>query len=475
MKPLILTEGGKNIGFGHLTRCIALYQAFEEKGIISKLVVNGDNSILNLLKEKNFQIFNWVKKKENFFKMVNNTDIIIIDSYLAEKSLYDKISEITNGRIVMIDDYNRLKYPKGIVVNPSIYGDKLNYPQRDGVVYLLGKDYITLRKEFWNAPEKKISKEVKNILVTFGGMNHSDLIKRIISYLKNKFDFHFYVVDARKNKLTAKEMLNLMLKADICISGSGQTTYELARVGVPTIGICFAENQRLNLESWQKKGFIEYIGWYKDRNLLEKIVGVINKLIPYRERIRRSKVGRNCVDGKGVERILSNFTKDKMYKNNFERITLRLATREDCRDLWIWRNHRDVRKWSFDTKPIEYDKHRTWFERKLREEKTRIYIAENKKGEKVGQIRFEMDKGKLAYINVNLNPEFFGKGLGNKIIKIATEVFMKENSNAKEIIAEVIDENIVSKKAFQKAGYIFSHGVIKKGKKISIFRFRNLK
>lgn len=475
MKVLILSEGGSDIGFGHITRCISLYQAFKEKGASPEFVVNGDTTIKDLLKDKNYRIFNWLEEKDKLFEIIEEADIVTMDSYLAKKFLYDKISRMTDGRLLMVDDYNRLEYPKGIIVNPTIYGDSLSYSQKNSVDYLLGKDYIILRKEFWGVSEKKINKEVKNILITFGGINHSDLARGIVNYLKNKFDFHFYVVDARKNKLTAKEMLNLMLKADICISGGGQTTYELARVGVPTIGICFAENQRLNLKSWQKKGFIEYVGWYNDRDLLKKIVGVINKLIPYRERIRRSKVGRNCIDGKGVERILSNFTKDKMYKNNFERITLRLATRGDCRDLWIWRKHRDVRKWSFDTKPIEYDKHRTWFERKLREEKTRIYIAENKKREKVGQIRFEMDKGKLAYINVNLNPEFFGKGLGNKIIKIATKVFMRENSNAKEIIAEVIDENIVSKKAFQKAGYIFSHGIIKKGKKISIFRFRNLK
>ena len=33
MKVFILTEGGKDIGFGHITRCISLSEAFEEKGI----------------------------------------------------------------------------------------------------------------------------------------------------------------------------------------------------------------------------------------------------------------------------------------------------------------------------------------------------------------------------------------------------------------------------------------------------------
>ena len=31
MKGFILTEGSRNIGFGHVTRCLSLYQAFEER------------------------------------------------------------------------------------------------------------------------------------------------------------------------------------------------------------------------------------------------------------------------------------------------------------------------------------------------------------------------------------------------------------------------------------------------------------
>ena len=55
MKITILTEAGGNIGFGHLTRCIALYQAIEEKGYSPELIVNGDESILDFIKIKNIR------------------------------------------------------------------------------------------------------------------------------------------------------------------------------------------------------------------------------------------------------------------------------------------------------------------------------------------------------------------------------------------------------------------------------------
>jgi spore coat polysaccharide biosynthesis predicted glycosyltransferase SpsG len=94
-----------------------------------------------------------------------------------------------------------------------------------------------------------------------------------------------------------------MLEADICISGGGQTTYELARVGVPTIGICFAENQLNNLKYGEKEGYLKFIGWYDDKSLLIKIVNGVKSLNFYKL-VHMSRSGRKSVDGKGVLRIL---------------------------------------------------------------------------------------------------------------------------------------------------------------------------
>lgn len=309
MRVVILTEGGQNIGFGHLTRCISLCQAFEERSIIPGFIVNGDDSINGLLKGKKCKIFNWLKERNKLFKIVENADIVIIDSYLAEKDLYNELSEMRSAHLVMIDDFNRLEYPKGIVINPSIYGNKLSYPKKDGVVYLLGKDYVILRKKFWEVPEKKINSEVKDVLITFGGMGNSELFARVRNFLQNKFDFNIDTVNPTEKMYSAEEIQELMLKADICISGGGQTTYELARVGVPTIGICFAENQLCNLESWYEEGFIEYIGWHNNKHVLEEIAKAIEVILSKEEREKRSKIGINRVDGKGSKRVIDRVLK----------------------------------------------------------------------------------------------------------------------------------------------------------------------
>ncbi len=309
MKIFILTEGGKETGFGHITRCISLYEAFEEKEIFPVLIINGDKNILSLLGNKNYQMFNWLKEGKKLFRSIRDSDFIVIDSYLADKALYERILGTCNrASLVMIDDFKRLEYPKGFVVNASIYGDEIGYPKNDDITYLLGKDYIILRKEFWGPIKKTINEKVKNVLVTFGGMNHNNFIHEILEYLKEGSNFTFNAIEAKGNKINAHEMVDLMLKADICISGGGQTTHELARCGVPTIAICFADNQIFNLKGWQRHEFLEFIGQFNEPDLFKKIEEILQRL-NYKRRKEMSRVGQALVDGQGARRIVREVLK----------------------------------------------------------------------------------------------------------------------------------------------------------------------
>lgn len=150
-------------------------------------------------------------------------------------------------------------------------------------------------------------------------------------------------------------------------------------------------------------------------------------------------------------------------------IEIREATDNDCYDLWLWRNHPDIRKRCFDDSEIDYEEHRKWFGRKMSSVDTKIYIAENENKEKIGQARFETDNCDRACININMNPDFLGLGLGNRVIKMATKYFLEKHARIAEIVAEVIDTNIASQKAFDKAGYKFYSEIDKRNRKVKLF------
>jgi len=322
LRVYIITEGSSSIGFGHVTRCLSLYQAFEERGVKPKFIVNGDKSILRLLIGTNCEIVNWFKKQQMIFEKVKDADIVVVDSYLAGTNFYESLSKLVR-LAVYIDDNKRIDYPEGIVVNGNIHAKDLNYPEKERVIYLLGTEYTPLRKEFWEVPEKEIRKTVQSAMITFGGDDIRNMTPKVLKLLsKNHPELKknviigkgFRNVDEIKNSAdentnliyypNAEEIKEVMLDSDIAISAGGQTLYELARVGVPTIAIAVADNQMGNVKGWQKTGFIEYAGWWEDEDVIDNVEIAFRNIIYVEERKRRKELARKYIDGKGCLRII---------------------------------------------------------------------------------------------------------------------------------------------------------------------------
>lgn len=324
MKIFIITEGGKDIGFGHVTRCVSLYQAFEKKGLIPEFIVNGDETIEDFLRDKNYKIFTWPEKTQDLFDIIKNADVVIVDSYLAGSELYKKISD-TVRIAVYLDDNNRINYPKGIVVNGGMSSEKLSYIKGSGITYLLGSKYTPLRREFCKVQEKEIKEEMQSLMITFGGDDSRNMTPKVLGFLNKKYPGIIKKVIIGRGFQNIKEIEDLrekntdliyypdangmresMLESDVAISAAGQTLYELARVGVPTIAIDVAENQLNNIKAWQSSGFIWYAGHWKNRNILEKIRIFIQEMKDPNIRKDKYQIGRKFVDGEGSFRIVNS-------------------------------------------------------------------------------------------------------------------------------------------------------------------------
>ena len=152
-----------------------------------------------------------------------------------------------------------------------------------------------------------------------------------------------------------------------------------------------------------------------------------------------------------------------------KQMLIRDVSPSDCRDLWVWRNDPKVRVWSFHKEEIPYEEHRVWFDEQIRSENIKIYIAENREGEKLGQVRFEKREKGDIFINVNLSPSFMGKGYGAEIIREASNFFFGARPEVEKIFAEIIEGNIASCKAFEKAGYVFLNSFSKDDARVLLF------
>jgi len=488
----MITEGGNNIGFGHLTRCISLYQAFEKRGILPEFIVNGDETVGCMLKNKKHKVFNWLKDQRKIFSIIKFKDMVIIDSYLAEYDFYKKLSDLVRF-CIYIDDNKRLDYPKGVVVNGNKYAEEIDYPKREDVVYLLGTKYTPLRKEFWDVPEKEIEEKLGTVMITFGGDDAKNMTPKSLRFLRE------YYPTLKKNVIigkafknineiqgeadnntnliyypTGEKMKQVMLESDIAISGGGQSLYELARVGIPTLGICVAENQLENVKGWEKAGFLEYVGWYNDKNLLERIRSTMNHLEDINTRRNKSEIGRKCIDGEGslrvVEILLFNWFKHNLY--------LRNADFKNALDIFNLSNDETVRNNSFNPKKIEWQHHLNWLKEKLKDKNCLFLIVSDNSGKFYGQFRFDVEsKTKEATINISLVKEIRGFGLSSLLIEKSVDKLLEVRKNIKLVKAFVKESNVPSIRSFEKANFkFFKNLTIKRNKsKVYIKKVDNVK
>ncbi|MFZ5803176.1 MAG: PseG/SpsG family protein [Candidatus Omnitrophota bacterium] len=321
MKAVILTEAGSKIGFGHLTRCDALRTALQERGILVNLVVGGNDSVARQFRGSIDHLYDWRRLGTKVTRWFRKAEAVIIDSYLAPRRFYEKAASLLPVA-VYLDDNARIKYPEGIVVNGGLHAKTFGYPVETGIRYLLGTKYALLRKAFWKVPKQRIRKNLRNVMVTLGGTGQIERVARILDRLLKSFSsVRFHVVTSAAGKkegqriyrkdhhrirfhagLTALAMRDLMLRCDAAISGGGQTLNELSRCGIPTLGICMAENQRLHLQAWAKRHAVLNAGDLGFPRIAERIAGQLRSLT-YAQRVRMRRAMAGWVDGQGPHRI----------------------------------------------------------------------------------------------------------------------------------------------------------------------------
>lgn len=312
---VVLTEAGKDYGYGHLTRCLAIGQGFIERGIETVFYLRGDSDPALILKEFNWHLVDWINDSVDV-----TGNLVIVDSYYADENICLRIYKDAK-KVLFIDDNNRLPYPGGFVLNSVIGAEKLNYPENPEVTYLLGPEYHPLRREFWDVPEKVIKEKVEKILITFGGSdmtNETPSVLKILSEYYPDLEKHVIIGNGFSNideikvyadnntilifKPDAERMKQEMLECDVAISAAGQTIYELARVGVPSIIKKIVDNQENNIKFWDEEKCIERLN----------LIGDIKKFLNYhylKRQLYNLKM-KKIIDGKGVSKIVNFFMKN---------------------------------------------------------------------------------------------------------------------------------------------------------------------
>ncbi|KKK38903.1 hypothetical protein WQ57_06015 [Mesobacillus campisalis] len=321
MRVLIFTEGGSQIGLGHISRCSSLYDELENRGIEVEFIINSDIEQFEIIKDKQYKVVNWLTK--NFLtNYINRDDYCIVDSYLAGEELYKIISDQAK-KVLFIDDNARINFPEGIVVNPCLSTEAVRYPKNDTNCYLIGPKYIILRSPFVQVKREHINSQIKEVLITLGGSDIYNLTPSILTQLSSKPDITFNVVigNAFENikeiksfgsknvnfyeNASAEEMKSIMLRSDFAITAAGQTIYELISTQTPFIPIKVIENQQNNILALKELDLVEETLEYNTPFFNEKLICEVEKIMVLKNRINLTKKYEKVIDGLGNKRIIN--------------------------------------------------------------------------------------------------------------------------------------------------------------------------
>jgi len=222
---------------------------------------------------------------------------------------------------MVIDDIADREFQCDVLLNQNLGICKNDYKGKvpNNCELLLGCDYALLRTEFINLREKALEKRknttlIKNILISVGG---SDIKNRTYDILQEIDDILNIVVVlggssphnkmiknyAKNNKdnknikviIDANNMSELMFEADLAIGAGGSTSWERCCLGLPTLLLVTAENQRKIAENLVKLGAVKIID-----NLKEDLQNTLNDFFLWKSMSKKAQI---VCDGLGVKRI----------------------------------------------------------------------------------------------------------------------------------------------------------------------------
>ena len=484
MKYLIRADANTHIGAGHVMRCLALAQGWQaHRGQITFITACDSDGLRHRLLNEGLQVITL----EHSYPHPHDWEItsqligmdadtwVVLDGYHFD-SVYQQQVKKLGPWLLVIDDMAHLDhYYADIVLNQNVNAEQLSYSCEPYTHLLLGTQYALLRHEFWSwrAWRREIPKVARKILVTLGGGDAANQTLKVIQALQRievdglevrvvvgATNPHFQTLQAAADKATFPiqliqnviDMPELISWADTAISAGGSTCWELAFLGLPSLLLILAENQRQIAEGLDRYGAALNLGWYAEVDELD-LARVLNILIL--DPVRRgtiSEAGQRLVDGVGVSRIISRMHELAQLTSSSEPLQVRQADFQDAKLLWRWANDPSVRVNAFHPEAISLDKHIAWYKKKLNGRDTRIWILELNQVP-VAQIRYDCIDSDTAEIGFSVDQSYRGKGLGTQALHLTARMAYEE-LGVSRLKGVVFKSNKASARAFEKAGFM---------------------
>lgn len=359
MKVVFRTDASRQIGTGHVVRCLALADELRARGLESRFVCRmHPGNMVAAIRQRGYDVMElpagpvhpqlmpeagssepvhadwlgsvWVQDAEQTLRAMQaiKPDLLVIDHYAID-SRWEEILRPHVRRMMVIDDLADRRHECDFLLDQNWFGGDMSGRYQGMIpadsVTMLGPGYALLKPEYaaLRVLMPPRDGEVRRVLVFMGGSDPTNETGKVLDALAQPGLAHLLVdvvigvnhPDPQEiiRKATGRPATHVysglpslagwMARADLMISAGGTTSWERMCLGLPAVVISIAANQTATNIAMQAAGYIDFLGESAQVST-EMIADAIHRCLQEPERLRQ--MSRRCQDlvpGTGAERV----------------------------------------------------------------------------------------------------------------------------------------------------------------------------
>lgn len=225
-------------------------------------------------------------------------DLLVVDHYDLDATFECQCRPWAK-RVMVIDDLANRDYDCDYLLDQTLGRNEGEYRRfvPKNCRLLLGPDHALLRPQFMAArprslERRKGKKAAQHILISFGAGDPDNLTTRALDGLSAaQFKGHVDVVLGKgaahletvralaeisdlsvRIHIAVQDMAGLMADADLAIGAGGTTSWERCCLGLPSLIVVIADNQKKIAAELERAGAASMLGWHEnvDANIIAR-------------------------------------------------------------------------------------------------------------------------------------------------------------------------------------------------------------
>ena len=335
---MIRADASIAVGTGHVMRCLALAQAWQDTGGQAIFVMTeAPPAIEDRLRAEKVLIERLqaapgtTEDADQTVRLARKHDAawVVADGYHFGAEYQRRLKD-AGVRLLFVDDNGHAgAYCADLVLNQNAHAREDYYRDRSPQTrILLGPRYALLRREFaaWRNWQRAVPPIGRRVLVTMGGSDPDNVTLKVIEALNavhvEGLEAAVVVGGTNPNVAMIEEaikgsacpirllknthsMAELMAWADIAVAAAGSTCWEICSLGLPNILLLLVDHQEPVAKAIEAAHAGLSLGW-SWRSGTSAIAGAVRDLLQdVRQRETMAKHARTLVDGCGAQRVVS--------------------------------------------------------------------------------------------------------------------------------------------------------------------------